>query len=454
LLVTMPPPAARALPLLFLGAILCVSRSAAQIPSYTLATLHIFTGTDYAGPSDGAYPSGPLLAGPHGQFFGTTSGGGIAGAGAVYELAPPTAPGGPWIDTLLYSFHGGPDGGSPEAGVVIGTGGALYGTTYFGGGSNVCLDTGCGAVFELAPPASPGGTWTETGIYGFTGRADGAEPNGALTVGKNGTFYGTASGGGVFPCMGQHMGCGTVFELTPPASPGGAWTETVLYSFTGQNGDGAAPFGNLIMGKNGALYGTTSIGGAASAGTVFELRRPSAAGDPWTETIIYNFPNPNGFGSFPTELSAGADEALYGVTSEGGAPGGGTVYRLAPPTVSGGAWTETDLYAFKGPPDGFLPSAAVVTGKNGAIYGTTSAGGPAGGGTVFELSPPAAPGQPWTETILAGFSGENNLGTNPAGPVIIGKDGIFYGTTETGPYSSICNKSGCGTLFALVPASQ
>jgi uncharacterized repeat protein (TIGR03803 family) len=254
--------------------------------------------------------------------------------------------------------------------------------------------------------------------------------------------------------MGQHMGCGTVFELKPPASPGGAWTETVLYSFTGQNGDGAQPFAGVLMGKDDVLYGTTSIGGAANGGTVFELRPPSAPGAAWTETVIYSFANPNGYGSFPTQLFAGTHGVFYGTTGEGGAPAGGTVFQLAPPSVAGGAWAESDLYAFTGIPDGFDPIAGVVMGKSGALFGTTSAGGPPGGGTVFELSPPPAPGQPWTETILAAFTGENGDGKSPQGPLAIGKDGVIYGTTNTGPLSPGCNGNGCGTVFALTPRGQ
>ena len=157
----------------------------------------------------------------------------------------------------LYSFTGGPDGGDPLAGVAIGANGALYGATSSGGTSNQ------GTVFQLRPPASPGGAWTETVLHDFTG-SDGANPQAAgVVIGKAGPLYGTTVQGGA-------SNAGTVFFFTPPATPGGAWTETVLHSFKGGD-DGANPVAGLVIGKNGVLYGTTSSGGTSGGGTVFAL---------------------------------------------------------------------------------------------------------------------------------------------------------------------------------------
>jgi hypothetical protein len=132
----------------------------------------------------------------------------------------------------------------------VGPGGVLYGTTSTGGSGNcegVLDNLGCGAVFELTPPAAPGAAWTEIVIYNFTAaNGDGAFPVTGVVLGKNGVLYGTTGSGGAIsgsPCsfFGIIAGCGILYELTPPASPGGPWTETILHSFTGQNGDGGIP---------------------------------------------------------------------------------------------------------------------------------------------------------------------------------------------------------------------
>jgi uncharacterized repeat protein (TIGR03803 family) len=130
-----------------------------------------------------------------------------------------------------------------------------------------------GTVFELTPPASPGGTWTKTVLHAFTGGSDGSNPPAALIADSKGNLYGTTLSGGA-------SNDGTVFELMPPASPGGTWTETVLHAFTGGS-DGSIPYAGLIAGKGipntttFGLYGTTFAGGASNVGTVFELIEPT-----------------------------------------------------------------------------------------------------------------------------------------------------------------------------------
>ena len=137
---------------------------------------------------------------------------------------------------------------------------------------------GCGVVFQLTPPSTPGGAWTENVIYSFTGvNGDGAIPSqGSLVVDKNGVIYGTTECGGTgtsahFPCAVNTLtGSGTVFSLTPPAAPGGAWTKTIVHSFTGGT-DGAVPIAGLTLGPNGVFYGTASQGGSSGNGTVFSI---------------------------------------------------------------------------------------------------------------------------------------------------------------------------------------
>ncbi len=140
-----------------------------------------------------------------------------------------------WNEKVLYSFQGIPDGSLPVGGIVFDSAGNLYGATTEGGSSSCVSVAQCGTVYQLVPSAKQGGAWTETVLYVFKGNAsqDGASPAGGLVMDSAGNLYGTTAYGGTGNCvlLGTLMGCGTVFELSPPIQNGGKWTETVLYSF-------------------------------------------------------------------------------------------------------------------------------------------------------------------------------------------------------------------------------
>jgi len=303
--------------------------------------------------------------------------------------------------------------------------------------------TGQGAVFALVPPTSPGGAWSESICHSFTGNPDGTNPAAGLVLGRNGNFYGTTYAGGP-------LGAGTVFEMKPPLFPGGPCAESVLYAFTGA-ADGANPLASVAFGKNDIVYGTTGNGGAFGAGTVFRLE-PVPAG-PWIETVLYSFTNSTDGSNPIAGVAVGSEGALYGTTSSGGPLGNnGLVFKLIPPASAGEPWTETVLHGFTGGGDGGVPGGGVLIGPHGVVYGTTIVGGPVnladcpvGCGTVFQLTPPSTPGGPWTKTQLYGFIGGSD-GANPRGPLLIGSDGSLYGTTEAG--GSGCNY-GCGTVFKV-----
>jgi uncharacterized repeat protein (TIGR03803 family) len=408
----------------------------------------------FPGSPAGSNPQADVTIGKGGVLYGTTVVGGSAGYGTVFSLTRPASPGGAWIPTVLHSFGGAPnDGYSPyNAGVAIGKGGVLYGTTY-GGGSGFY-----GTVFALTPPAGvpsePGLQWAETILYNFTGNSDGGSPQAAVVIGRGGVLYGTTNSGGTGACSG---GCGTVFALTPPVSPGGPWTETVLHNFTGGPGDGASPITGVVIGSGGVLYGTTVGGGSAGYGTVFSLTPP--AGGPsgpsgtWSETVLYNFTGASD-GSVPAAgVAIGKGGVLFGTTYGGGtgicSGGCGTVFALSPPESQGGLWTEIVLHSFAGgSTDGAFPSAGVVFGSGAMLYGTTYSGGSVGYGTVFTLKPPGSPGGSWTETVLHNFAGGRD-GAFPFAGVAIGSDGRLFGTAENGG-SHACSL-GCGTMFRLKP---
>jgi uncharacterized repeat protein (TIGR03803 family) len=296
--------------------------------------------------------------------------------------------------TTLYTFGGGTDGAFPEAGLIADASGALYGTTGIGG-TPCASHVSCGTVFKLTPPGATGGPWTETVLNSFTG-VDGWAPGAGLIADASGALYGTTRLGGFGsggPGGGFGTCCGTVFKLTPPGVTGGPWTETVLHAF---GGDGTTPEAGLIADASGALYGTTAQDG------VFKLTPPGATGGPWTETVLYSFIG-GGDGAAPVAgLIADASGALYGTTQAGGGTGCagglgcGTVFKLTPPTTTGGTWTESVLYSFTGGTDGANPVAGLIADTSGALYGTTEGGG-SGGGTVFKLTLPATfagvPGQ-------------------------------------------------------------
>ncbi|MGA2577024.1 MAG: choice-of-anchor tandem repeat GloVer-containing protein [Bryobacteraceae bacterium] len=292
---------------------------------------------------------GPLLIGPGGALYGTTfishyaQGFGSDG-GSVFMLTPPSAPGGSWAESTLWDFfaNGISLGVNPNAGVVS-AGGSLYGTTYYD------LDgEGCGRVYQLSAPTGSGGAWTGTAIYSFGGPGgDGCFSQAPLTVGAGGVLYGTTlAGGSGTPC--SHLpylssGCGTVFQLTPPTTEGGAWTETVIYNFMGTNGDGAYPTAGVVLGEDGVLYGTTGYGGNATSGspcnsyagvtgcgTVFALAPPAAPGGAWTETILHSFTGQNGDGGNPGPLVISSTGVLYGPATSGGTAGAGTIFAVKP----------------------------------------------------------------------------------------------------------------------------
>jgi hypothetical protein len=357
-------------------------------------------------------------------------------------------------EKVLYSFQGGTgDGAFPAGGVVFDRAGNLYGATTDGGGE--CPPAQCGTVFQLAPPAKTGDSWTETVLYIFKGNGsgDGNTPAGSVIIDSAGNLYGTTGYGGTGDCvlLGTKVGCGTVYELSPPAQKGGAWTETVLYSFPTAV-HGYLPNGNLVFDSTGNLYGATMFGGGYGTscnayyqycGAVFELSPPTEKGGQWTEKVLHGFKgmkagSQNGDGANPNGgLVFDSKGAIYGTTYTGGfqcphdsGQGCGTVFKLAPPAKKGGNWTETLIHQFKSSPDGGDPAAGVILDAHGNLDGTTTGGGGGyGAGTVFQLRPNAD--GTWKEHVLYSFQGQND-GSSPQGGVVLDAIGNIYGSSEGG----------------------
>jgi uncharacterized repeat protein (TIGR03803 family) len=359
------------------GTVFKLTRPTTLGGSWTESILYSF-GTSS---TDGTNPNGALVFDGKGNLYGSASYGGTLGGGAVFELSPPTVSGDPWVETVLYNFPNVGTNINPQSvpcGLLWVKGRQLYGITIQGG------NTGYGSVFQLTPPATSGGAWTETMLYSFTGAADGSYPGYGCSppvADSAGNLYGTTFQGGANKY-------GTVFELSPPATSGGAWTETVLHSFANVTTDGYYPYGGVTFDASGNLYGDTSLGGdRAKSGTIFELT-PSTGGT-WTESILYNF-GTAAHDAINAQSTVIFDKSgnMYGTTYGGGVDSGGAVWKLAPPAVSGGSWKETVLYSFTGGNDGGNPrSGVILNSTSGNLFGTAGFGGSASVGVVYEVKP-------------------------------------------------------------------
>ncbi len=325
----------------------------------TETVLHAF-----AGDCDGAWPEGGVISDSQNNLYGTTNGGGACkkrtGFGTVFKLAPGGA------ETVLYSFQGGSDGNAPFGNLISDANGNLIGATTAGGDMAGCDGNGCGVVFEVSPAGD------ETVLYVFQGATDGSHPTGSLLMDSAGNLFGTTSGGGGSSnCFGGTAGCGTAFEIAPDGS------KTILYSFQGGT-DGCLSAAGLISDGAGNFYGTTEACGAAGYGTVFKLTPDGS------ETILHSFQTGSDGEDPLAALVMDKSGNLYGTTPGGGASGCklrgscGTVFEV---TAKGG---EKVLYAFH-KVRGSYPTAGLLLGAHGDLYGTADGGGKGNHGVVFEV---------------------------------------------------------------------
>ena len=302
-------------------------------------------------------------------------------AAVMLSAIPALGWAGPGTEVIMHSFAGGADGANPNSGLTLGPNGSLYGTTVYGGGSSVC-SSGCGIVFQLS---GAGGNWTETILHTFQGGSDGEQPfNSAMALGPDGSLYGDTLFGG-------RANSGTVFQLSPP-SAGGKWKESVLYAFPGGK-NGAVPESNMLLDASGTLYGTTSQGGTtgcggAGCGTVYALTPPAAGEKRWQHVLLYKFHGGKDGATPIAGLTEGAGGVLYGTTSAGGGgscggTGCGTVFSLTP--SGAGEWTETLLHRFKKKKNGLTVFNSLLIDAKGNLYGSTTNGGKGtcGGGALI-----------------------------------------------------------------------
>lgn len=359
-----------------------------QDGSWTESVLYSFRGS--AG--DGQLPTGTPVFDSQGNLYGVTTVGGTTGGGTVYKLTP--SAGGAWEESIIHDFNcnSSEDGCTPSSSLTFDQAGNLYGETIGG----VCRQGSgaCGVVFELSPN---GGSWTETIIHRFLSgisAAGGSSPGFGMIWDKKGNLYGVCNTGGPGTW-------GVVWELSP-VKGGGQWKETVLWQFgpdVNNPPKGGGPDSSLAMDNAGNLYGAAPYGGGGpgGGGVVYELS-PDANGK-WTETVIHAFfeSKTDSDGMYANSIAIDGAGSLYGTTSDGGGigetdcgdyQGCGVVFKLTP--GSGGKWKESILHRFTNNTvngDGGTPwPDRLLVDSSGNIFGTTSLGGDANGGIVFEIT--------------------------------------------------------------------
>jgi len=296
-------------------------------------------------------------------------------------------------------------------------------------------------VFVFPVLATESWAASEKVLYNFKGGADGAYPSSPLLIDSAGNLYGTTStGGSGRNCpQGEVPGCGVIYKLV---LVNGGWQQNVIYTFQGGS-DGAYPVGNLVFGAFGNLYGAAEGGGVGGCldgcGVIYELS-PNPDGD-WVETVVYSFQvSPDGLS--PLGLTADTTGNLYGTTFAGGANDRGAVFELSPPAQKGGPWTEKIIYNLRNDEIEFNPG--LVFDGDGNLYGTyfQQYDCYVGCGAVFQLKPL---GGSWQEADIVDLPGGGN-GGEPMAPVIVDDQGNVYGTASIGG-------NNFGTVFEISPHS-
>jgi uncharacterized repeat protein (TIGR03803 family) len=344
------------------------------------------------------YPA-QLAQGLDGNFYGTLPFAGVAGFGQVFQVTPSGQ------TTVFFTFDSS-NGSYPQSGLTLGTDGNFYGSTFDGG------TFGWGTVFKITQSG------VMTTLHHFTGNVakDGANPYCSPVQGTDGNFYGTTDSGTAYRISSSGR-----FHLLNKSLPGHS-------------------VGPLILARNGNFYGVTLNGGNDDEGTIFRMTRVGAV------TILYSFvygvtgSNPYG------PLVEGPDGSLYGTTTAGAQFLGGTIFKLSP--GHGGAVSV--VYYFAQNATGFDAIAGPVLGTDGNLYGATIAGGTDFVGVLFRSSTSGAyevlydmdntHGANPASTQIQGTNGKFYGLANPGG---LYNGGVFY-SLDAGlrPFVSLVNGQG------------
>jgi uncharacterized repeat protein (TIGR03803 family) len=387
----------RKLRLLALPIVVLTIATAARPQSYSV--LHNFDNT-VGGPS---YP-GIVAQGRDGNLYSTTPGGGADDYGTVFQITPDGTL------TVLHSFSSGTHGACGSfyctvSGLTLGTDGSFYGTTTAGG------SLGYGIVFKITPNGS------FTVLHNFAGGSDGATPVAPPIEGTDGNFYGSTSAENVngYP--------GTLYRITRSGRL------TTLYQFSRYDTAGSLPFGPLVQGIDGNFYGTTNLGGTHGGGTIFKVNPKGKL------TVLHNIWCYQGCGVFGP-LVQGSDTDLYGAFNSigNGTLHPGSIFRISP------TGKFTVLHYLNGAADGGQPLAGLVEATDGNFYGTTTQGGSAGYGTIYQITPQGSFSVLYDFDVASGNYAEVTL--------LQRTNGILYGDTQSGGIGTGC-PIGCGVFYSL-----
>jgi uncharacterized repeat protein (TIGR03803 family) len=349
------------------GTVFKLTPSTASDGEWKRTTLH-----DFRGRAQGIWPGVDLLMSPDGALYGVTPNARVScRCGLVFKLAPPESPHREWTYTVVHNLGTLEDVAVP-ASLSMGPDGALYGTT---------TEHPNGVVYRLK---LQGSEWTFSLLHKFKRNgSDGAHPSGGVVFDKSGALYGVTDAGGACDlinagnCSNKYPdGCGVIYRLTPV---GDAWHYDVLHNFTCDT-EGASP-NKLTFNRKGALYGNATFGGAGDVGTMFRLRPPRKSQSVWLLEALHIFGKPGG-DQPANALVMGHDGAFYGTAANGSKKDGGTLFKV---TREDGHWRYSVVWRFADRTVGQHPGPLVAD-KDGALY-TTLRGGRFGYGAVVRITP-------------------------------------------------------------------